>query len=349
MRTNFLYEYIIAQIDFGTLAVLFCLMAVVAGFHKLGYFDKAAGMLVQRAGNLRLLMMVLVMAAFFVSMLVTNDVGLIIMVPFTIQTLHTIGRNDKLIKVAVLETIAANLGSMLTPIGNPQNVYLYQYYKMKPYEFFCAISPFALVSALLLLLILFMDKDGKTSVEIGKLPVKAGEIGKCKKTILYLLLFFICLLAVMDIIPYLMMLVLVGVGIAAGDYRLFRKVNYSLLGKFVILFVLVGNVAKIPLIRENLYTLVSGNEFLMGIGLSQILSNVPTAVMLSKFTENGLKLLLGVNIGGLGTLIASMASMITLEYYGKAQAAKKRRYIAVFTGYNLLFLLLLCGLYLVIK
>ncbi|MCH5268288.1 MAG: citrate transporter [Lachnospiraceae bacterium] len=351
MQETFFYKYFIDKIDFGTLAILFCLMGVVAGFDKLGYFDRIASKLVHRANNVRLLMLSVIMSAFFLSMLVTNDVGLIIIVPFTIQVLHTVGRDDKLIKVVVLETIAANLGSMLTPVGNPQNVYLYQYYHMNIWAFFRQVMPYAFLSVVLLSILILSDTQGKNPIVVGKMGgFKRGKSVKKKGclTLLYIILFAVCLLTVMDVLHYGFMLIIVTIGLLVSDYRLFRAVNYALLGKFILLFVVVGNLAEIPWIGNHLQTLVLGNEFFVGIGLSQCLSNVPTAVILSKFADNGMELLTGVNVGGLGTLIASMASVISLEYYNKTQTAQKRKYITWFTAYNILFLLILCLLHMIL-
>lgn len=348
MKELFIYRYIIDKIDIGTLAILFCLMAVVAGFDSLGYFDRIASRLIQKASTLRLLMMSVVMSIFFLSMLVTNDVGLIIMVPFTIQVFHTVGRSDKLIKVIVLETIAANLGSMLTPIGNPQNVYLYQHYHLGLPSFTRAVLPYALASAALLTVFVLCDAQGKVAVHVRKTfaQKETGAAGKRKYlTAVYLFLFLICICAVMDVIHYGIMLAVVTVGLAAANRRLFRAVNYALLGKFVVLFVVVGNLADISWIGQHLQALVSGNEFFAGVALSQLLSNVPTAIILSKFTSNGAELLTGVNVGGLGTLIASMASVISLEYYGKTQGAQKGKYVARFTLYNVIFLVCLIAVH----
>lgn len=341
---NILNQYIFNHIDFGTLAILFCLMAVVAGFTELGYMDALAGELVRRAGTLGKLLLSLTMVCFVISMFVTNDVALIVMVPFTIQILHSIDCNQKLIKVVVLETIAANLGSMLTPIGNPQNVYLYQVYKMKLGEFFLAVLPFALISAVLLIVILMFDKDRKEQVILQESSVTEAALRikkKTSKTIVYSILFAICLLTVLDFVPYYITLVVVITGVGMCNYRLFNRVDYGLLIKFIILFILVGNLAGIEFISSRLDKIVAGNEFLVGIGLSQFLSNVPTAIMLSGFTKDGMELLQGVNVGGLGTLIASMASMISLEYYGKAIAADKKKYVMQFTLYNLGFLVVM--------
>lgn len=338
---NLINQYILSHIDFGTLSILFCLMAVVAGFTELGYMDAMARGLVKRAKNQGMLLLSLTMATFFVSMFVTNDVALIVMVPFTLQILRSIGCNYKLIKVVVIETIAANLGSMLTPIGNPQNVYLFQAYKMSPGEFFGAVWYLALTSAILLVAIILLDRDRKIEVILNKEYLEKSEAlqrNKALFTIIYAVLFVICFLTVLNVLPYYWSLGITVIGISVTNYRLFRQVDYGLLIKFVVLFILVGNLANIPVISRNLDKFVAGNEFFAGIGLSQCLSNVPTAIMLSGFTTDGISLLQGVNVGGLGTLIASMASMISMEAYGKAKGANKKKYVLQFTAYNLLFL-----------
>lgn len=344
---EFIQRYIIGQIDFGTLAILFCLMGVVAGFNELGYIDWLAKKLADSAKSVKMLFMALVLVCFFISMLVTNDVALIIMVPFTIQMLHNLGQKKKLIKLIVLETIAANLGSMLTPIGNPQNVYLYQYYQMNLAEFFKAILPYALLSLLLLVIVILLDK-GSAGVPV-EMDIEEREVvvkGKVIKTVIYSVLLVLSILTVLGVVNHLLTFWVVVVAMACCNYRLFRQINYSLLFKFCILFLLVGNVADIEWISSNLQNIVSGNEFFCGILLSQFLSNVPTALMLSQFTEAGTILMLGVNVGGLGTLIASMASMISLEYYKKTIEADTKKYVISFSGYNIIFLIILVILWL---
>ena len=349
---NFILKHVIEQINFGTLATLFCLMGVVAGFTDLGYLDALAGTIVKKSKNLGSLLLNMVMITFFMSMFVTNDVGLIIMVPFTIQVLHNINRNDKLIKTVVLETIGANLGSMLTPIGNPQNVFLYHFYHMNLGLFVKTIGPYAVISFVLLYAILVLDRQKKDTVELKDYSKRGQRHFEKKKktinTVVYSLLFVVCLLAVLGIIKDWMMFVVVSIGLLACNFKLFRQINYGLLLKFVLLFILVGNLADCSLIADRLVKLVSGHEVWMGIALSQVLSNVPAAIMLSNFTKDGAALMLGVDIGGLGTLIASMASMISLEFYGKAQAAEKKKYIVQFTGYNIFFLIVMCLVYVVI-
>lgn len=347
---EFLQRYVIEQIDFGTLAVLFCLMGVVAGFNELGYIDLLSQRLVACARSAKMLFVTLVLLCFFISMLVTNDVALIIMVPFTIQMLHNLEQHKKLIKVVVLETIAANLGSMLTPIGNPQNVYLYQYYQMHPAQFFGTIAPYALLSLITLLFVLGFDRgSSEVQVNMKRQQSRQDVKGKGIKTVVYSFLLVLSLLTVLGLAGHLFTFLVVAVVLACCNYRLFYQINYSLLFKFCILFLFVGNMADVEWISRKLQHIVSGNEFLCGVLLSQLLSNVPTALMLSRFTKAGTLLLQGVNVGGLGTLIASMASMISLEYYKKTAGADMKKYVKSFTGYNILFLIILVFLWLIIR
>ena len=341
---EFLNKYILEQIDFGTLAILFCLMGVVEGFNKLGYLNLLSNKLVSIAGRYKVLKGTLVFVCFFLSMFVTNDVALIIIVPFTIQIVSKVVECKELIKIIVLETIAANLGSMVTPIGNPQNLYLYQYYDLSLSVFAKVIMPYALLAAVIIFVFVILDR---TNVEIKSIKVEDNcndsssdnKKGKVIKTVIYSILFILSILTVLDVIHYAICFLIVVVCMILCDRSLFKGINYGLLIKFIILFLIVGNLAEIPVINAKLKRVVVGNEFISGIILSQFLSNMPTAIMLSKFTKNGTELLLGVDIGGLGTLIASMASMISYDYYIKVESADKKKYILRFTGYSIIFLI----------
>lgn len=348
---EFIDKYIISQIDFGTLAILFCLMGVVAGFNKLGYLDLLSNKLVKIAGSFKVLQGTLVFVCFFISMFVTNDVALIIIVPFTIQITAKLVKKEALIKIIVLETIAANMGSMVTPIGNPQNLYLYQYYDLNLSVFAKIIMPYAILSAVLLLVIIMIDK---TKVEIVGIEenynrtVREKKIDKVVKTLIYTILFVLSILTVLDVVNYLVCFGAVVLCMLIFDRSLFKEINYSLLIKFIVLFLIVGNLAEISWISGKLEKIVVGNEFMVSVLLSQCLSNVPTAIMLSKFTANGTELMLGVDVAGLGTLIASMASMISYDFYAKTNDADKKRYVLSFTGYNIIFLIAMLILKLVI-
>lgn len=341
---QFIYIFTIKQINFETLIILFCLMGVVSGFTQLGYIDIVSRALVNKAYNLRILMLTLVTATYALSMVVTNDVGLIIMVPFTITVLSSINRNDKLIKVVVLETLAANLGGMATPIGNPHNLFTFQLYEMKPTKFMMTLLPYVIVSVAVLILIVFFDKNSWNKINVNIENIANKQISKVRKyilTISYIILFVLCLCVVLEFIECYIVLAIEIVFILIYDRKVLGKINYGLLIKFTILFIIVGNLARFPWINQNLHHIVKGNEFFLSIVLSQFLSNLPVTAMLAEFTSNGYDLMLGADIGGLGTLIASMASMISLEFYGKSKDADKKKYIRVFTLYNVVMLVLM--------
>ncbi len=359
-----LEQYVVSQINFSTLAILFCLMGVVEGFRKLGYVDRIAVYFTRFSARIRLMEGVMILSCFVFAMFLTNDVALIVMVPFTIRLLEQMDREDLLIRIIVLETVAANIGGMGTPIGNPQNLYLYQYYDMQLTDFFRTVLPYTVTAAALLLLLVFGEKGRKTDgntecMSEVKKKNKHNETDKDNdreskhiyivkniKTVLYLFLFILCILTVLDRISYAITFFTVMVAMLLVDRGLLKNINYGLLLKFVGLFLLVGNIAAIPFIREQLQELVVGREFLTGILLSQFISNVPAAVMLSRFTANGKLLLVAVDVGGLGTLIASMASMISFDFYLKRKGSQKRKYLFMFTGYNLLFLMVMIVVYL---
>ena len=338
---NFLFDSSIKLIDFNTLIILFCLMGVVEGFKELGYIDAISHRLVLTANNLRALMITAVFATYVMSMIVTNDVGLIIMVPFSIQVLKSINRSDKLIKLVVLETMAANLGGMATPIGNPHNLYTYEFYGMNQKDFMLTLLPFVIVSIAILIVIIMLDKNGTDSVDIKVSDKKTWEFTRTTMIVLtigYMILFVLCLGVVLDLIPSYVPFVIEIIFILVSNKQVIKNINYGLLIKFVILFIIVGNLARIPWISNNLGEVVEGNEFFLGIGLSQFLSNLPVAIMLSKFSTNGYEVMMGANIGGFGTIIASMASVISLEFYRKSGKANLKKYFIEFTKYGLIVL-----------
>ena len=325
-------------IDFRTLALLFCLMAVMKGLDSLGMFALLAEKLLKRVHTMRGLSLTLCLLCFFSSMIITNDVALITFVPFTIVALRLSGSNKGLLPLVALETIAANLGSMLTPIGNPQNLYLFSNYEMRMGEFLSAIWPYALLSLVLTVICaLFM---GGSAVQMQGECSEVASKPDNKRFIMYGILFLLSLLTVFRVIPYVITLVATLLVIFIFDRKILLKVDYSLLFTFVFLFIFIGNLGNIGPVSEFLKNIVEGNEVLAGILSSQVFSNVPAAILLSGFTQNASALLVGVNLGGLGTLIASMASLISFKFLAK-EKINTGKYMLVFTVLNLLFLVLL--------
>ena len=338
-------------IDFRTLSILFCLMAVMAGLQKLGVFRKVAGMLLRHTHNTVQLVEVLVLLCFFFSMVITNDVSLITFVPFTFIVLRMSGEDamKKLaVPVIILQTIAANLGSMLTPIGNPQNLYLYGKAQMSAGAFILLMLPYSLVSLLLLVLCAAVTaKRSKISVQ-GVTTVSLGdnvesETAERKGYLLpmYLLLFLLCLFTVARVIPYPVTLVIVAAAVLILDRSTITKVDYSLLLTFVGFFVFIGNMGRMPAFRDFLQGIIGGREVMTSVIASQVISNVPAALLLSGFTEDVQALIVGTNLGGLGTLIASMASLISYKQVAGEIPEEKKRYFGWFTVANIVFLAIL--------
>ena len=329
-------EYI-GYIDFRTLSILFMLMLTMAGLQKLGVFKQAGEYLVCKAKDTREMIAILVALSFFSAMVITNDVALITFVPFTIISLEIAGRTDMLIITVVLETIAANLGSMLLPIGNPQNLYLYSKAGMSLNEFLGCMLPYSVFAFALLAAVIYFKADRSGIEKSGKNIYQ--RTGKEKRLIvLYALTFVFAILVVVRVVPYELALALVLALVLIFDAKTLSKPDYSLLFTFVFLFVFIGNMKRIPAFSNALLSAVNGNEVVLSVALSQVISNVPAAILLSGFTGSYDKLIVGTNFGGLGTLIASMASLISFKLYCNTKDANKNKYILVFTGYNLLFL-----------
>ena len=327
----------IEYIDLRVLCLLMCLMAVVAGFQSCGAFRWLAFQLLRRSSGGRILGVILVMLPFFSSMLVTNDVALLTFVPFTLLLLEQIGCTASVIPVLVLQTIAANLGSMATPVGNPQNLYLYAAYGLTAGEFFSAVLPLTAVS----LLALVAASLPVLPKALPELKLEREELQNPRKLAVYGVLFAVCLLTVFHVLHYAVMTVLVLAALAVMEPKLLRELDIALLATFVCFFIVSGNLGRVEAVREFLQALLGRSTLLTAVGTSQIISNVPAAVLLSGFTDQWKLLLEGVNIGGLGTPIASLASLITLKLYLRWPGARAGRFVAVFTLANVVGLVVL--------
>lgn len=348
----------IGYIDFHTLAILFCLMGVMAGFRYIGMFQWIAGKLLKKVQKTSEIVMLLVMLCFFFSMLITNDVALITFVPFTFVVGKMLGEETyrrMVLPTVVLQTIAANLGSMLTPIGNPQNLYLYGISSMSLVEFMKIMLPYSVASLVLLVvcsLILGCKLEkGEAAKVVASLEQGISPADKKGALVIYLVLFVMCLLTVAQILPLWITFIAVVVGIVVTEYKELAHIDYALLLTFVAFFIFIGNMGRIPAFANLLQSLITGNEELVAILASQCISNVPAALLLSGFTSDVPALMVGTNLGGLGTLIASMASLISYKYVVAECATNeipggKGKYFLLFTVSNICFLIALVVLYL---
>ncbi len=336
-------------IDFRSLGILWGLMVIIQGFKENFVFDKIAGFLLSKVKNGWQLATVLIFMCFFGSMLITNDVALITFVPFALMILSGCKREDMMIPTVVLQTVAANLGSMLTPIGNPQNLYLYGLTEMGLGQFIVTMLPYSLLSGLLLALGLLIIPDRKKPLSAGEESSIVSRFGSERQIIIYAVLFVIALLSVVRVLPWYVFCIITLIVVGGMDYKILFRADYILLLTFIGFFIFTGNMGNIEAISSFLRTVLKGREFPISIALSQIISNVPATLMLSGFTTEYRDLLLGVNIGGLGTLIASMASLISYKAYSKEYKEKSGKYLLIFTAVNIVFLIVLVSASLILR
>ena len=335
----------ISYIDFGTLLTLFSLMAVVAGWRRTGLFDALGKTVCRKVHGQRALCLTLVLLCFFTSMVITNDVALLTFVPFAVVLLS---KTDSfvLLYTVVLQTLAANLGSMITPIGNPQNIFLFSKMQLGTVQFMKILFPYTLLSLALLILSTLIIKNEK--IQIDRQETESGKSGCKGKNILYTVLFILCLLSVVNVIPKWTAAVLVALCVLVSDRKIFCNIDFMLLLTFTAFFIFTGNIARLESVDSFLKRITGGNEFAVSLAFSQVISNVPATLLLHPFAQDTKELLLGVDIGGLGTPVASLASLISLKLYTQEKAGTAK-FLAVFTLMNIIFLAALCAMKMILK
>lgn len=343
----------IDYIDFRTLGLLFCLMTVSVGLEACGFTSDTASFLMRKCKSTKSLVPVLVLLPFFVSMLVTNDVALIAFVPFAITVLELSDARKLIIPVVVMQTLAANLGSMATPVGNPQNLFLYSKYDLSAGEFFKTVLPFAGISLVLVTVVsIYIGVKGRKIASQSSdddIKLKEPTVKNRKLVLIFCaVLFVLCLLSVFKFLDWRILTVITLIIFLIIAPKELLKVDYCLLLTFICFFIFSGNIGKIDAVKNFVSDLMTKNAFFTSLCLSQVISNVPAAVLLSGFTDNFRDLLLGTDIGGLGTPIASLASLISLKLYSKSEGSNNGKYLAVFilTGVAFLLVLIAAKLYL---
>lgn len=334
-------------LDYRVLALLFCLMTIMQGFQRTGLFAALGNRLLRRVSTTRQLTLVLVLLCFFTSMWITNDVALLTFVPFTILILKIAGLKKHLIPILCLQTIAANLGSMLTPVGNPQNLYLYSISKMSLMQFLEIMAPLSGISLVVIVILCLLQKQESVEIrqdwQIGQNRKEQSGRNTGLENGILAVLFACSLLSVFRILPWqillaLTLLVCIGISLLCKEVYLPLRADFGLMLTFVAFFVFIGNMGRMEAVRELLVKVLQGRELLLSFTCSQVISNVPAAILLSGFTDQYEALLQGVNIGGLGTLIASLASLISYKFFAAEATEKgeKGRYLLIFTAWNVL-------------
>ena len=330
-------------IDFRSLGILWSLMVIMQGLKQNGVFSLVGMRLLAKTRKVWQLSAVLIFLCFFCSMFITNDVALITFVPFAVMMLQSCKKEELMIPVIVLQTVAANLGSMLTPIGNPQNLYLFGISQMGVGEFVRFMLPYTIMSGVLLIVCICFLKGKSDPVDaaISGKELLTNERGRVEKACVYTGLFVLSLFVVGRVLDYRYMVAIVFAVVFFMEKKTIFHVDYSLLLTFVGFFIFTGNMGKIQTFSNLLQQVVQGREVALGVLISQCISNVPATLLLSGFTEEYKKLLLGVNIGGLGTLIASMASLISYKIFANTCNKEKGCYFIHFTVVNIVFLIVL--------
>lgn len=350
-----------------TIAQLVCLMLVVCGFQRIGVFRMVGSRLLRMVRTQRGVVLVLVSLTYFSSMFITNDVALVTFIPFAISVLTMAGMEASAVLVATLMTVGANVGSMLTPVGNAHNLYLKALSGIPTGKFLGIMAPYSFVAAVLLIVVIsvafggkkvsqFADLDGE-DIERGVLAPQpdqpqpdeirltgygAGHGGW--RVWVYAVLFLLCLLVVSDLVPIWVMCVVVFGVFLFADRKAFRKVDWGLPLTFIMFFIFIGNMKRVPAFYSLAASLVGGHPLEVAVVSSQIMSNVPTTILLSGFCDDWTHLIIGTNLGGMGTLIASMASLVSYKNVTRRYPDRKGRYLAVYSAVNVLFLVVLVGL-----
>lgn len=326
----------LSYIDFKVLILLFNLMVVVASFKELKVLDSIAVGLLKKCSSYTSISLSLVFITFVSSMLVTNDVALITFVPLTIVISKK--ANIDVMKIVIFQTLAANLGSSFTPMGNPQNLFIYSFYNLNPMDFFLITGPVFLLSIVFLLFLIYKDNKMNLNLRLDDIEIKNKN-----HVAIFTILFFIILLSVFHVVDYKITFMITVIVVLFFNKKLFTQIDFSLLLTFIGFFIFVGNVSTLESVNIFMEGVLGSGKytFVSSIVSSQVISNVPATMLLSNFTDYTKELLLGVNIGGMGTLIASLASVISYKIYTNEFEGLNNKYLKVFTFYNVLGLLVI--------
>ena len=327
----------IGYFDFKTLTCLFCVLAVVCALRNIRFFYLLASKIVQCFKTTRMSILALVYITFLGSMLIANDMALLTFLPLGYFVLSTTGKEKYMAFTYIMQNIAANLGGMLTPFGNPQNLYLYSKFNIPNLEFVQIMAPPFVVAIALITICCFFVKSEPLKITNEQISLPP------RQTIIYLMLFALSIAIVFRGIPYWIGLIIIPIVLLFMDRSALKAVDYPLLLTFVFFFIFAGNMARIEIVKEIFSSFLERSTLIFSALSCQVISNVPSAILLSQFTENYRELLWGVNIGGVGTLIASLASLITFREYTKYNPKKTGYYVGMFSAFNSGFLVILIG------
>ncbi len=335
-------EYL-GYFDLKTLTCLFCVLAVVCAFKNIRFFYILAQKIVRLFKNTRMCTLALVYITFIGSMLIANDMALLTFLPLGYYVLDSTGTKKNMAFTFIMQNIAANLGGMLTPFGNPQNLYIYTKFNIPNVEFMSIMAPpFVLAILLITIFCIIFIKPEPLCIKDEKVTLPP------LKTIIYILLFILAIAIVFRGVPYLIGLIIIPSVLFFIDKRALKSVDYPLLLTFTFFFIFSGNMSRIDAVQQFFGMLLDKSTLIFSVLSCQVISNVPSAILLSQFTDNYRELLLGVNIGGVGTLISSLASLITFRMFVLYDPKSTKRYVKMFSAFNFAFLIILTVFMLII-
>lgn len=332
------------SLDWRTLFTLFMLLMVLEGFKKEKMFYPFF-CLTDRFKTIKGLSYFLVGVVFFLAPFITNDVSLVTFVPLTIIIFKGINKEKYLLPIVILENIAAITGAFLTPFGNPQNLFIYTNTEVSSMSFILHMLPMwivGLVGLFLAVNFVFRKNPKEPIYTNDRIEHEAPDPQNRGLRVFYLALLVLLLVEIVTrMFNFVDIVMIVLVALLIFDRNVFGKVDYYLLSTFFLFFLFSSSIADIPFVKEFLSTHVGGNEYWWGLGISQIISNVPGAALLLQFSENYTALLYGVNAAGMGTIVGSLASLITFSIYNKEYPKEKKNFFKYFHGFSLCFLVLL--------
>lgn len=328
-------EYL-SYFNWHTLACLFSILAVIAAIDSSGLLEYVAHSLVEHVNSTRALVIALVLVTLCCSMVLSNDMTLVTVLPLAVVLLKSVNREAEIPFAFIVITLTANLGGMLLPFGNPHNLYLYSVFGVDFGDFVATMAPPLILSvALILVRCCFVKK-----AEFHYKKPESIRLSKPRVAI-YTVLFALCIAMTVDAVPYLMGMVAIVVVLAITDRRVFAKTDYALVLTFVCFFIFSGNIAQIPAISQLFSdVLATCGAFVTSLISSQVISNVPSAILISHFSNDWAGIALGTNVGAVGTPISSLATLITLRQYQKSGLGNNGKFIARFEVYNFAFLII---------
>lgn len=330
-------EYL-GYFDWHTLICLFCILATLSAIGSSGLLDWVSHSIAEHVHSTRTLIVALVTVTLGCSMVLSNDMTLVTVLPLATVLLKSVHREREIPFAFIVITLTANLGGMLLPFGNPHNLYLYSIFHLTFGQFVGTMAP-----PLILSMVLIYACCRFVHTERFSYTKPDDVVISRKHALLYTALFVVCILMTVNVVPYLMGMAVVVAVLAIVDHEVFAKTDYALIMTFICFFIFSGNIARVPGVADFFASLLGSGAFLTTLISSQVISNVPAAILISHFSNDWAGIALGSNVGGVGTPISSLATLITLRQFQKAHVGGMGRFLGKFEVYNFAFLIVVAA------